>query len=178
MRVDEISNRISLINPEILRNLNNSEAKNAIRLIRIYEKLMKPSQTQSTFFGIQPHFNILKIGLKTDRKILREKIRQRILSRIDQGMIEESKNLILRGILTYERMDELGLEYKYLAKYLKGEIKSLPEFIEILSLKIGQFAKRQETWLKKEKDVVWFDISDKGFKEKMEKRVMDWYNSK
>lgn len=174
--LQEITNRILLLNPKILENLNNSEAKNARRLIRIFEKLSNPSETKKTFFGIRTHFDVLKIGLKAGRKILREKIRQRILSRIDQGMLEESKNLITHGILTYERMEELGLEYKYIAKFLKGEIKSEKELVEILSLKIGQFAKRQVTWFKKEKEVTWFDISGKDFMGKVEKKLRDWYN--
>ncbi|MBI2593665.1 tRNA (adenosine(37)-N6)-dimethylallyltransferase MiaA [Candidatus Daviesbacteria bacterium] len=174
--IQEIINRILLLNPKILENLNNSEAKNARRLIRIFEKLSSPSETKRTFFGIRKHFNVLKVGLKVDRKILREKIRQRVLLRIDQGMLEESENLITREILTYERMEELGLEYKYIAKFLKGEIKSEKELVEILSLKIGQFAKRQMTWFKREKGVFWFDISEKNFMEKVEKKVRDWYN--
>lgn len=173
---EEIGSRIYQMNPEIFRNLNNSEAKNAVRLIRIYEKLTSP-KIEKNFIGLEKDFDVLKIGLKTDRKILRERIKQRLVKRIEQGMIEESKKLLAEKTLTYEKMEELGLEYRYIAKFLKGEIKSLDELIEILSLKIGQFAKRQETWFKREKNVAWFDIEDKAFPEEVVKRVTDWYNT-
>jgi tRNA dimethylallyltransferase len=176
LSLEEIKERIHILNPEILKTLNNSESKNPVRLIRIYEKLISGSKTENAFLGIEKNFKVLKIGLMTDRKILRERIKRRVLSRIDQGMIEESKSLLSRDILSYQRMEELGLEYKYIARYLKGEIKTLDELINILSLKIGQFAKRQETWFKKEKNVIWFDIMDQNFISKVEKQVVDWYN--
>lgn len=177
LRTDEIKSKIKLIDPEILKTLNNSELNNPVRLIRIYEKQISSSEIKNSFSGIEKNFNLLKIGLTTDRKIIRERIKQRVLSRIDQGMIEESEELLAKKLLTYERMEELGLEYKYIAKYLKGEIKTVDGLINILSLKIGQFAKRQETWFKKEKNVVWFNILDDDFTSKVEKQVMDWYNS-
>lgn len=174
--INEIKNKISKINPDILKQLNFSEINNKRRLIRLLEKLTTGSSKKS-FPGLEKEFNILKIGLKAERKVLREKIRQRVLSRIDQGMVEESKKLLAKGILTYERMEELGLEYKYIARFLKREIKTLEEFIDILSLKIGQFAKRQMTWFKKEKQVLWFDVSSDNFASEVEKKVLDWYNS-
>ena len=173
---EEIGSRIYQINPEIFINLNNSEAKNALRLIRIYEKLTSP-KIEKTFIGLEKNFDVLKIGLKTDRKILRERIKQRLLKRIEERMIEESKKLLAEKILTFDRMEDLGLEYRYIAKFLKGEIKTQEELVEILSLKIGQYAKRQETWFKKEKNVIWFDILENDFNRQVEKRILDWYNT-
>ena len=73
-------------------------------------------------------------------------------------------------------MDELGLEYRYLAKLLKGEINR-DEFTAILTVKICQFAKRQMTWFKKEKNTQWFDTGDERFSEKVVYRVANWYNN-
>lgn len=173
LSIEEIQKRI---NPETLKKLNESEQKNKRRLMRLVELSSEKSKPE-TYVGLEKNFNILKIGLKTDRKIIREKIKHRLISRISDGMIEESKKLLEKKILTFKRMEELGLEYKYLAKYLKGDIKTKEQLIEILSLKIGQFAKRQETWFKKEKNVNWIDISEKKFLEKVEKQILDWYNN-
>lgn len=128
------------------------------------------------FNGIEEFYDVLKIGLTTDIKILREKIKNRLVLRINQGMIEESKKLLEGGILTFERMEELGLEYRYIAKYIKGEIKTEEELIGILAVKIGQYAKRQETWFNKEKGVIWFDIADPETAQKLESKVLNWYN--
>lgn len=174
--IEDIKQKINNLDSAFLFKLNNSERNNKRRLIRHYEKLVNP-KTDKSFKGLQESFDILKIGLNADRKILTERIKQRVINRVNQGMIEESKDLLKEKILNYERMDELGLEYRYLAKYLKGEIKTQEEFIETLSLKIKQFAKRQETWFKKEKNVVWFDIIENAALQKLDNQVLDWYNS-
>jgi tRNA dimethylallyltransferase len=58
-------------------------------------------------------------------------------------------------------MDELGLEYRYLAQYLQGKIAREP-MIELLSTRIWQYARRQKTWFRKDKRIQWvtppFDI--------------------
>lgn len=177
LEIEEIRNKITAANPQALKKLNNSEINNKRRLIRVYEKLISPDESETPFPGIEKGLNTLKIGLKTDRKILRERIKQRVISRIEKGMIAESKNLLANGILTYERMEELGLEYKYLAMFLKGDINSKEDLIEILSLKIGQFAKRQETWFRKESDVNWFDIAKPGYIKQVETFASNWYNN-
>ena len=175
LSLKELQEKIKQTNSGTLENLNNSEINNKRRLIRIYEKLVT-AKSKQTFTGLEKDFNVLKIGLFDDRQTIRERIKKRIIKRIDDGMIEESKNLLNSGKLTYERMAELGLEYKYIAKYLKGEIKTIDELIETLSLKIGQYAKRQETWFKKEKSVNWFNISEPNFTKQVEKLIADWYN--
>lgn len=172
----EIEKLKEKLNPDTLSKLNNSDLNNKRRLIRLIEMNQNPEASANPFPGLDKNYDILKIGLTSDRKIIRERIKKRVLKRIEQGMIKESKNLLDSGVLTFERMEELGLEYKYLSRYLGGEIKSLDEFAEILSTKIGQFAKRQETWFRKEKNVVWFDILEKDFTSKVEMRVLDWYN--
>lgn len=172
LRIEEIRDKI---NPQVLSNLNYSEVNNKRRLVRIFEKQLG-NPKKRYFQGLEKDFDILKIGLKAEREILNKRIKERVIKRISGGMIEESEKLLADKILTYAKMDELGLEYRYIAKYLKSEITTKEELIEILSLRISQFAKRQMTWFKKEKKVSWFDISEKDFMEKVEKKVRDWYN--
>lgn len=175
LEIEQIQERIASENPDIFKALNNSELNNKRRLIRILEKVSAEKSGKS-FPGIGEDFDVLKIGLKTDRSILDKRIKERVIKRINEGMIEESEKLLKEKILNYERMDELGLEYRYIAKYLKGEIKTKDELIEILSLRIRQFAKRQMTWFRKEKDVSWFDILERGFLTKVDYQVLNWYN--
>lgn len=177
LEIDQIKQKIKAKDAEILKSLNNSEMNNKRRLIRIFEK-MSSEKSGQTFPGIEKDFDVLKIGLRTDRSILDKRIKERVVRRIDDGMIEESKKLLREKILNFERMNELGLEYRYVARYLKGEIKTREELIEILSLRIRQYAKRQMTWFKKEKNVTWFDILDKDFLVKVDYQVLNWYNNK
>ena len=122
--------------------------------------------------------DILKIGLKAPMEILTERIKKRVEKRVSEGMIDEAESLIREGKINEKRMEELGLEYRYMIRFIKGEIKSQKEFEGILSVKIRQFAKRQMTWFKKEKNVVWFDITDDRFLDKVELEVYNWYNKR
>lgn len=164
------------IDPEIVKNLNNSDINNKRRLIRLVE-LASQTKSEEIFEGLENKYDILKIGLEINREELKEKISKRLISRINQGMIEESKDLLEKGILNYGRMEELGLEYRYLAKFIKGEIRQIEDFLNQLTIKISQYAKRQETWFKKEKNVEWYDIAESNYKAQVEKRIADWYNS-
>ncbi len=99
-------------------------------------------------------YNSLKIGLRVKEQALKEKIRQRLLKRIADGMVEEAKRLHKEG-LSFKRMEDLGLEYKFLAKHLKGEI-GLEEMTNKLNTEIWRYAKRQKTWFNKDLEIEWF----------------------
>ncbi len=100
-------------------------------------------------------YDVLKIGLMLPDEILKEKIRTRLLSRIKKGMLREIKNLHDRG-LSWKRMNELGLEYRYGALYLQGKLTK-EEMIEKLNTEIWHYAKRQKTWFKRDIETVWID---------------------
>ena len=78
---------------------------------------------------------------------LREKIKQRLIARIDEGMIEEVENLIENG-MPIARLDYFGLEYKFVGRYLKSQITK-EEMIVNLTTSIRKFAKRQRTWFRR-----------------------------
>ncbi len=154
--------------------LNESERKNKRRLIRRIEIISAPKKNESKIKGLLG-FDILKIGLTSDKESLDKRIAERVESRILLGMIEEAERLHRNG-LSILRMKELGLEYGVLSDLLEGRI-SREEFSKVLKTKIYQYAKRQMTWFKKEKEVCWFDINSSNFLENLEKVVVDWYNS-
>lgn len=95
------------------------------------------------------------IGLAIPMPELRKRIRTRVEKRIKQGMIEELQQIIDSGI-SYEVLQSLGLEMKYISQYLKQELQ-YDEMIELLSIKIGQYAKRQMTWFKRNEKIQWFN---------------------
>jgi tRNA dimethylallyltransferase len=78
---------------------------------------------------------------------LKEKIYSRLIKRLDNGMVEEVEDLHKNG-LSWERMEEIGLEYRYIARYLQEQI-SKEEMIELLKNKIWQYAKNQIGWMKR-----------------------------
>ena len=95
----------------------------------------------------------LVLGIDIDKEQLHKNIYKRIIDRLDEGMIEEVERLHFEGV-TWQRMEDLGLEYRYIARLLQGELTK-EEMIEQLNFKTRQFAKQQLTWLKKDKEIHW-----------------------
>ncbi|MHB8906415.1 MAG: tRNA (adenosine(37)-N6)-dimethylallyltransferase MiaA [Melioribacteraceae bacterium] len=89
----------------------------------------------------------LIIGVKLEREEIKKRITARLKHRLENGMIEEVKRLIDEGI-SFERLDLFGLEYKFLGKYLKGEL-NYNDMFQKLNSAIHSFAKRQMTWFRK-----------------------------
>lgn len=91
--------------------------------------------------------NAFIIGTTLPRPQLRENITIRLKERFDKGMIDEVEGLHNSGY-SWERLEKLGLEYRYISLYLEGKIKSEKELFDELNHAIHQFAKRQETWFR------------------------------
>ncbi len=113
--------------------------------------------------------NPLIIGTTFPRDMLRSNIKKRLLSRLDEGMIEEVE--ALHNDYSWERLERLGLEYRFISEFLQGKITTRQEMTDKLYIAIGQFAKRQETWYrgmqKKGVEIHW--LSHDGSKKDCEK---------
>ncbi len=107
----------------------------------------------------EPHYDALTIGIAIEKEALHKNIHERLITRMEAGMLEEVKQLHAHG-LSYDRLESLGLEYRYLAQHLRGELPYC-EMLTVLETKIRQFAKRQMTWLKRDSEIIWMDTSDK-----------------
>lgn len=94
-----------------------------------------------------PKINSLVLGIRFERDEVKKRITSRLKQRLDGGMIEEVKDLIKTG-LTYEKLNEFGLEYRYISLYLKGEL-NYNDMFQKLNSAIHNFAKRQMTWFRK-----------------------------
>jgi tRNA dimethylallyltransferase len=94
-----------------------------------------------------PEIHSLVLGLKMEREEIKKRITARLKKRLDEGMIEEAKDLIESG-LSFEKLNFFGLEYRYLGLYLKGEM-NIDEMFSKLNTAIHDFAKRQMTWFRK-----------------------------
>ncbi|MBU2025825.1 hypothetical protein KJ912_03750, partial [Patescibacteria group bacterium] len=81
------------------------------------------------------------------------KIKKRLIHELDQGLIKEVQNLH-QNSLSWQKLDSLGLEYRYAARFLLKKINKT-RLIQQLNTAIGQYAKRQLTWFKKDPDIHW-----------------------
>jgi tRNA dimethylallyltransferase len=116
--------------------------KRAIRAIEIEKYYMVQRPEQNDF----PHIRSLITGIKYDREYRRKRISARLKQRIDEGMIDEVKQLIDNGVDS-ETLIYYGLEYKYITMFLKGSL-SYGDMFSGLEIAIHQFAKRQMTWFR------------------------------
>jgi len=95
-----------------------------------------------------PPMNPFIVGTQWERPELRRRIRERLEQRIEAGMIEEVQGLHDDGV-PWERLERLGLEYRFIAEFLQGKIADRDDLIQKLHTAICQFAKRQETWFRR-----------------------------
>jgi tRNA dimethylallyltransferase len=128
------------------------DAANPRRLIRALEIVMTTGlPVPATKKGKAS--DALHLGLELPMPQLEENIRTRLQARLQIGMVEEVMNLHKSG-LTWERLEDLGLEYRYCALYLQQKITQ-PELEAQLFTAIRQYAKRQLTWFKKNTAIRW-----------------------
>ena len=141
-------------------------AQRAIRAIEIEEYKKAHPLEQNEF----PPLNSLVIGVDIDRELRRKKISKRLKARLEDGMIEEIKDILSQGV----KPDDLiyyGLEYKYVTLYVLGQL-SYEDMYSQLEIAIHQFAKRQMTWFrgmeKRGIDIHWIN-AELPMKEKIDK---------
>lgn len=96
--------------------------------------------------------------LNQDRKILYDKINHRVDQMMEMGLVEEVKRLLSKG-LRPDMVSMQGLGYKEIIRYLQGEY-SLEEAVYIIKRDTRHFAKRQLTWFKREKEVIWIQKNE------------------
>lgn len=175
----ELQHTLEKLSTETWDALTISDKENPRRLLRAIEKIyMYPYiSKEKQFIGVSKVYESLKIGLTAPREVLYKNIDDRVLKRLSQGMIDESKKLINQGV-SIDRLQRLGLEYGVLADYLEGKIASIEgpnSLISVMQYKIHAYARRQITWFKKEQSIDWFDITEHNYHKKIEKIVQEWY---
>lgn len=139
------------------KRASNIDNKNKVRLIRAIE-IIKTLGKVPKIKTEKTKYDFIKIGLFAPSEILQERINIRLQKRIKKGMIKEVRDLHEKEKISFKRLEELGLEYRYVAMYLQNKINK-KEMIENLEKEILQYAKRQMTWFKRDKDIVWIDVS-------------------
>lgn len=95
-----------------------------------------------------PDIRALVLGVQWPREHLRRRIRERLVHRLETGLIEEVRGLLDQGVPP-GRLDLLGLEYRFVTQFLRGDIRNRNDLAQKLAAAIAQFAKRQETWFRR-----------------------------
>ncbi|MEK7505834.1 MAG: tRNA (adenosine(37)-N6)-dimethylallyltransferase MiaA [Patescibacteria group bacterium] len=146
---------------KILQKLDPRRAKtidrnNPVRLIRAIEVAAVLGKVPALNRMASP-YRVLFIGLKPSDKELRLRIQKRLVSRMKKGMVKEVRKLHKNG-LSWKRLEELGLEYRFVAQYLQEKITK-EEMVRYIAVSNWQYAKRQITWFKRNLEIKWFSNS-------------------
>ncbi|MGN0791982.1 MAG: tRNA (adenosine(37)-N6)-dimethylallyltransferase MiaA [Christensenellales bacterium] len=148
--------------PKAAERLHPNDTKRIIRALEVVRLTGKPIDDHGGDFANSANAEIpyqpTIIGLTMPREALYERINLRVDIMLEQGLLDEAKAIYDAG---YDAsLPALqGLGYKQLFKYFGGEY-TLEQTIDAIKLETRRFAKRQLTWFRRDKRIIWFDISD------------------
>lgn len=120
----------------------------------------------------KPRYEALMLGLTWPWDVLCERIDRRLQKRLEQGMIGEVRDLLSSGVPT-SVLDALGLEYRHVLRYLTGEYRTESELYESLRRAIRKFARRQMSWFRRDKRIIWLNTLG-DYCVEAEMRISDW----
>lgn len=146
--VGELLVILKKLDPQRAENIEQKNPRRLIRAIEITQILGRVPKIKK-----YSPYQVLWLGLNWSKKVLQTKIHERLGQRMQAGMIKEARHLKKQG-LPWKRFYELGLEYKFLADYLRGRLNK-KEMLEKIERAVQQYARRQMVWFKRNKKIHW-----------------------
>lgn len=173
LTVQQLQKELKQIWPKRLASMNESDKYNSRRLIRAIEIAVYSNKTNLPNKPNQANYNFLTIGLKTDYKILYQKIDKRVNQRIKKGAQKEVERLIKKGY-SWNLPAMTALGYREWRPFLEGKtdlgtVKKRWQYAE------HGYARRQMTWFRKIKKIRWFEITQTDWQTRMVKLIKTWY---
>ena len=152
----------ALLDPASAEAIHANNIKRVIRALEFYHLSGKKiSEHNETERQKQSPYNFAYFVLTDERAKLYERIDRRVNAMIEAGLVEEVKKLKSMGC-SREMVSMQGLGYKEILAYLDGGC-TLEEAVYIIKRETRHFAKRQLTWFKRERDVIWLDKQAFGY---------------
>lgn len=143
------------IDPEAIKKISANDKKRIIRILEIYHstgKTKTEQEIESRKNEVQYDYKVFAINM--ERELLYERINKRVDLMIEQGLVQEVKNLVKNYTQLPTAMQGLG--YKEVVEFLEGTITE-QEMIEKIKMETRRYAKRQLTWFRKNKNTIWID---------------------
>lgn len=147
--------KLEELDEESANKLHENDIKRVIRAIEIALSGEKKSSLDEMK---KPKYDYVMVGLNTDREILYERINKRVDLMFENGLIEEVKTLLNRGV-DFDNQSMQAIGYKEFKGFFDGEL-SIDEVKELIKKNSRNYAKRQITWFKKYENIKWFDVSE------------------
>ena len=152
--LDELLIQLEHLDPQCAATIDRKNPRRIIRALEVCLITGKPFSDQRRVAN--PLYRTLQLGIQWPREVLYQRIDDRIDERMQQGLVQEVRDLLAHG-LSYERLDALGLEYRYVSRWLRGEISSESEMVQLLKYASHDFTRRQLTWFRRDKRITWLD---------------------
>ncbi len=146
-------NRLSALDANTAKRIDRHNRHRVIRAIEIIVTTHSPIPEIQLKNLQQSRYDLLKIGISPQADELKRRINSRLHRRLKEGMVEEVRGL-RRKRLSWQRLEELGLEFRYIARHLRGEL-TYDEMTAVLKTQSWRYAKRQITWFKRDKNIIW-----------------------
>ena len=143
--------------PQSYDIIDRNNPRRVIRALEVCITTGKPFSEQRRLAS--PLYRSLLLGIQWPREELYRRIDARVDERMQQGMVQEVQGLLDAGISS-ERLDALGLEYRFVTRWLRGEFPSEEQMVERLKYAIHDFTRRQLTWFRRDKRIVWINGDD------------------
>lgn len=149
--LEPLKEKLRILDPQYFEVMDRENPHRVIRALEVAIGSGRPFSSFRKKSTTPRDFNVLKIGLTAPRDEIYNRINQRVDKMIQEGLLEEAKELYSRRNLN--ALNTVG--YKELFSYFEGKTE-LPEAVEEIKKNTRRFAKRQLTWFKKEEDINWF----------------------
>jgi len=153
----ELLAQLEELDPQSAATIDRNNPRRVIRALEVCLISGNPFSQQRKM--AEPLYQSLLLGIEWPREILYRRIDARVDERMQQGMVQEVQRLLDEGI-SRERLEALGLEYRYITRLLRGEFKNEDETVQKLKYAIHDFTRRQLTWFRKDKRIVWVNGGD------------------
>ena len=144
--LEDLINELETISPGASVNTPVDTKRRVIRAIEVAKSRGREKETGKRGTENSNLQDTTVIGIEYPREVIRERITKRLHSRLNSGMIEEVEALLIGGV-THHRLDTLGLEYRFISRFLKGDY-SKEKMTGLLNTAIHQFAKKQMTFFR------------------------------
>lgn len=149
------------LDPEAAQRIHPNNIKRMVRAVEAAEKGEKVLSFDHAAPGTG-EYECMMFGLTRERQVLYSRIDRRVDDMIGQGLVQEVRSLMDRG-LRADHVSMRGIGYKEIIAYLEGQY-DLEEAIRLVKRNTRRYAKRQMTWFRRYKEMIWYDLTGDSLK--------------
>lgn len=168
--LQSLQKKLKEVDPETYNRIDKNNPRRIIRALEVYYLTGKPISELQKEKHRKPDYESFVFGLNWERKVLYERINERTDKMINNGLIDEVKTILEKfGENINIVLQTVG--YKEVIQYLKNEI-GYDEMIELIKRNTRRYAKRQLTWFRKDRNIIWFTIQSENDFEQIAKNIL------